>query len=308
MGQTEKDVYRLNHYTNLRPMLNGPNFSKNDKFDNNICWQKQIRDQLLQDDIKKGCPIDPLIQDFQLNYEQFGPEHRKFIERYEWLGTCGFGVRYAFTARYNGLLGGVLLVAEPNSYQFDMKLEALIQRGACASWTPVNLGSKLVMFSCKWMVNNTDKRIFTAYSDPEAGEIGTIYQACNFDYLGKGFGSSFQYRLSNGKLVGDRYFTRTSSMKKWAKELDIKWLPEWSKNNGFQDIKVIPEDIRKQLNTYAKNLMNSCEKIKKASKGKYVLLLKRNKREKIEKTWKGLTYPKRHDNIKKSNRSLNEVF
>jgi len=277
-------------------MIYALNNEKNDKFDTSTSWQKQIRDQLLQDDIKKGCPIGMKASEFQLNYEPFNTEHRKFIERYEWLGTCGFGVRYAFTARYKGILGGVVLVAEPNAYQFDMDLEALIQRGACASWTPKNLGSRLVMFSCRWMINNTDKRIFTAYSDPEAGEIGTIYQACNFDYLGNTFGSTFQYKLSNGRLVGDRYFTRTSSMKKWAKQLNIKWLPEWSKINGFQDIKAIPEDIRKQLMNHAKNLMSKCDKIKKELKGKYVLLLNK-KGEQHRKIWNILPYPKRHDII-----------
>jgi len=299
LAKSDSDCKRLNHYTNLRPMMHKLNEFKGDRFNKDICWQKQIRDQLLQDDIKKGCPIAMKANEFELNYEQFNTEHRKFIERYEWLGTCGFGVRYVFTARYKGWLGGVILIAEPNSYQFDMKLEALIQRGACASWTPKNLGSRLIMFACRWMVDNTNKRIFTAYSDPEAGEIGTLYQACNFDYLGNNFGSSYQYKLSNGRLVGDRYFTRTSSMKKWAKQLNIEWLPEWSKVNGFQDIKAIPEDIRKQLMNHAKNLMNMCDKIKKEPKGKYVLL-KCNKKEKIEKTWKCLPYPKRNANIEES--------
>ena len=64
-------------------------------------------------------------------------------------------------------------------------LERLISRGACISWSPKNLGSAFLMWCLRWMVKNTDYRIFTAYSDPTARELGTIYQACNFYYLGQ---------------------------------------------------------------------------------------------------------------------------
>ena len=43
------------------------------------------------------------------------------------------------------------------------------------------------------MVRNTDFRIFTAYSDPEAKELGTIYQAMNWTYLGQTSGTAKQY-------------------------------------------------------------------------------------------------------------------
>src|SRR5271166_5503443 len=162
-----------------------------------ICHQKIIRDKQLIKDLQLGLPLNPPINEFILAQEKLNKEHRAFIKKYEWLRSIGFGVRYVFTARYNGILGGVVMIAEPNGYQFGQKLEALIQRGACAGWTPINLGSKLIMFSCSWMVKNTDKRIFTAYSDPEAGEIGTIYQACNFDYLGQKFGTNEMFLLPN---------------------------------------------------------------------------------------------------------------
>lgn len=49
------------------------------------------------------------------------------------------------------------------------------------------------------MVKNTQYRLFTAYSDTEAKELGTIYQACNFYYLGKKSGAGYQYKLNTGK-------------------------------------------------------------------------------------------------------------
>ena len=44
-----------------------------------------------------------------------------------------------------------------------------------------------------WMVKNTEFRLFEAYADPEAKELGTIYQACNFYYVGDNFGSDKLY-------------------------------------------------------------------------------------------------------------------
>lgn len=291
-AKTEDQMYQLCHWTNLKPLEASLNYQKNGSLPKNICWQKLQRDRLLAEDIKLGMPTNLKARDFILSWEKITNEHRKFIERYEWLGTCGFGVRYVFTARYNGLLGGVIMMAEPNGYQFDQKLEILIQRGACASWTPINLGSRLIMFSCNWMIKNTNKRIFTAYSDPEANEIGTIYQACNFDYLGQKFGSEFQFILPDGKLVGTRHFTRTSAMKRWAKELNIKWDSLWSTEKGFQKRSAIPVDIKKRLDEYAKKQYESLPKIKKQLKGKYVLLLTK-KGEDFKKTWVKLPYPKR---------------
>jgi hypothetical protein len=110
----------------------------------------------------------------------------------------GFNVKWCFTARYNNFLAGVVLISEPASYSTilgpDTSIyEAIIQRGATISWAPRNLGSKLIMFACHWMVNNTDKRAFIGYADPEANERGIIYRACNFEYLGNTFGDDFVY-------------------------------------------------------------------------------------------------------------------
>lgn len=290
-AQNEEQLYKLCHYLNLRPMWAIDNIKKGNRSD--ICWQKLQRDRLNEEDKQLGFRFDLKASQFDLQRESLTSEHTSFIQRYEWLGTIGFGVRQVFTARFEGKLAGVVMIAEPNGYQFDRSLEALIQRGACSSWAPKNLNSRLVMFACKWMVENTTKRIFVAYSDPDAGEIGTIYQACNFDYLGQNYGSSEYYLLPNGKKVTDRHFTRTSSMKKWAKELNIEWRPEWTKANGFQDTSNIPTEIKEKLIEHSKSKRKDLPKVKANAKGKYVLLLKRNKREQIEKTWIPVPYPKR---------------
>lgn len=284
-GKTAEHYIELSHYKNLRPLEATTNRIKNGKI--LTCWQKFQRDKHEETDRAAGLPFDLNVNDFTLTYETITSEHRSFIQKYEWLGKVGFGVRWVFTARWQGNLAGVVMISEPNAYQFG-KSEALIQRGAVSSWAPKNLNSKLVMFACNWMVRNTEKRYFVAYSDPSAGEIGTIYQACNFDYLGQTYGSSIAYILPNGKQVGSRYFTRTSAMKRWAREMGIEWNKAWCRPNGFQDPTLVPEEIKQ----YAKNKMKSCEQIKQEPKGKYILLLNYGKN-KLKKTWVSKSYPKR---------------
>jgi hypothetical protein len=264
-----------------------------------ICHQYKIRLETLQEDIDNGLPKNADIKDFSLTQESITDEHRDFIKRYEWLGTIGYGVRYVFVARYSGILGGVVMIANPNAYTFDIGLEALIQRGACASWTPKNLGSKLIMFACNWMVQNTSKRIFTAYSDPLANEYGTIYQACNFDYLGNKFGATKQFLL-NEKWVTAQKFNSTTEFKKTAKILGIVWQKNWCKPNGYKDLSVIPKEVIRQIKDYGKNILRTLPILKVPSKGKYILLLGKNRRDTKQlqkfKSWVKIEYPKRNKN------------
>jgi hypothetical protein len=285
-GKTESEILKLTHYTNLRPLWAAENLKKGSKVE--VCWQKLKRDELIQEDKDNNYPFGLEASQFTLSNEQFTVEHRKFIEKYEWLGKVGQGVKWCFTARYDNKLAGVVLLSEPNAYQFEKQYEALIQRGACSSWAPKNLNSRLIMFACNWMVRNTTKRIFVAYSDFSAGEYGTIYQACNFDYLGLNYGANELYTLENGKKVNGRYFTKTSSMKKWAKELNIEWDKSWEKSTGFQDYKKIPQELKK----YALEKKRTTKKERIPKKGKYVLLVQYGK-DNPNKSWMPHPYPKR---------------
>lgn len=267
-----------------------------------VCHQKLRRDATEQEDRNAGHRFDLEPHQFTFSFEYLSPEHKKFIERYEWLGKIGFAVKWCFTARHEGNLAGVVLMSEPTMHSKHKQYEALIQRGACASWAPKNLNSSLVMFSCKWMVQNTSKRLFVAYSDPKAGEIGTIYQACNFLYLGNKFGRRNSVVLENGKRVSSRYFTITYSMKRWARELGIEYKSEWLKPNGFQDITKYPPEIRKKLTDHAKSKMKGLKIVKEPGKGKYALILGKDKRDarrlKSLVSLKTYPYPKRGANGK----------
>ena len=210
-----------------------------------IAHQRKIRDDKLQTDLAVlGFDPPKDCSEFVLTYEPAMPEHREFIRKYEWLGNAGFGVRWTFTARFNGVLGGVIMLSEPYAYRKELgvDLECLIQRGACAGWTPKNLGSKLIMFAVRWMAANTPKRVFYGYSDPRAGEIGTLYQACNFTFLG--------YRTKTvtvdkeGRERSKQALERTSKMLPWLKSQGITLRPECFTEKGYIRWSAVPDDIR----------------------------------------------------------------
>ena len=224
-----------------------------------------------------------------------------FIEKYEWLGKMPNRPTHRFVAKYNDEIAGAVIMATPNSFSKLLgndtdKIEKLISRGACASWTPKNLASSLIMWSIKWMVQNTNFKLFTAYSDPEAKELGTIYQACNFKYLGQKYGSEFVYFDVNNPQLGwfsNRNFHRRSMYKKIAKNLNI--------NVTWNKVSEIPIDVKKILNNKIKEYMNVCLKRKSLPKHKYAYIIGKNKKEtkqlinlftKLNSKLDNLEYPK----------------
>lgn len=282
------------------------------------CHQYRKKLQWFEED-KKNLNLPPLkATSFTLTQEKFNNEIVDFIKRYEWLGTIGVTPKWCFTARYKGLLGGVLLINEPTSYskilgENTMVYEALIQRGATASWTPKNLGSRFIMFACKWMIQNTYKRAFIGYADPKALEIGTIYQACGFDYLGNNFGSSYLYRhprIKDNKTFSAQSLKRTSAFKRWCKQQDITAPKKWFKENGFKNLKTIPEGVKNQWNNWNKKILSEAQKFITERKHKYILIKGKNRKEQKNlnklKFFLPKPYPKRNeiyssDNIKDPN-------
>jgi hypothetical protein len=253
------------------------------------CHQRVIREQMKNDDVIHFTKIlgnlDLIkVSDFVLAQECYNDEHRDFIKRYEWLGTPGVGIKWCFTARYKNQLGGVVLMSEPYHPNIN---EALIARGACASWTPKNLGSRLVMFGCRWMTRNTPKRAFVAYADTEAGEIGQIYQACNFTFLG--FKKSTYGIDSNGNRKSFQTFKRTAHMNKWLKEQHITLDPSCYTPKGFLIWSAIPSVIKKQMRKHVKAKRLELAPVT-IMRGKYVMAYGKLK---SEYDAKSKSYPKR---------------
>lgn len=269
-------------------------------YDKDHCWQYQIKLEELKHLQRGGQWSNEFIEsfkikDFELIYidkteKKKCLEVKDFIETYEWLGRLPVMPTHRFIAKHTktGLIGSVVVMATPNAFSHilgkeNKDLEKLISRGASSSWAPKNLGSWTIMKSIKWMVKNTQFRVFSAYSDPEAKELGTIYQACGFYYLGQKNGTTRQYFDHDHPERGwfsDREFRKSSKYKKYARNIGIsekewksymgKWSPDWSK---------IPADLKEKLKLEERKYRDSCEVRKVLPKHKYVYILGKDKKE-----------------------------
>lgn len=258
------------------------------------CWQAYISEVNRDEDLTAADLTEEEAQmlrtsDFVFEYvssdqKELCKEVREFIERHEWLAKLPNRPTHRFTARLkkNGTLAGTIIMATPNAFsnllgKENKDKEKLISRGACISWGPKNLGSWLIMSSLRWMAENTDFRYFTAYSDPEAKELGTIYQACNFYYLGQTSGTAKQYLDPAHPEKGwfsDREFRKKSKYQRYAQAIGIdkttwkgymkKYSPNWE---------IIPEDIKVKIKAEEKKYRESCEARPVPAKHKYVYIL-----------------------------------
>lgn len=291
---------------------------KTQNFNGPHCWQYEIRQRNLAKDLEEArlthAKIDRLrVCDFDFQYvhkedRETCQKVKEFITRHEWLGKMPHRPTHRFIATYKGMLAGVIVMATPNAFSNllgkEMRnKEKLISRGACISWSPKNLGSSLIMFSIKWMVKNTPYRFFTAYSDTQAHELGTIYQACNFIYLGQNSGARFEYFDPHEPDKGwfsDRNFRKTTSYKKYALELGIIWQKEWShRDKIFWD--KVPELVSIELKEASRSHQARCQRRQVPRKHKYVYVLGVNKKEtkrlrrnfvELNPDKANLTYPK----------------
>jgi len=281
-------------------------------YDKDHCWQYDIRQKNLYNDYLESGLTKTDIQtmrtkDFDFSYIDKTDltkcdEIVNFIKKHEWLGKMPNRPTHRFEARYKGKLAGVMIFTVPNTFSKILgdetfKIEKLISRGACISWSPKNLNSWLVMKSINWMIHNTDFRAFTAYSDTEAKELGSIYQACSFLYLGKGAGSVTQYLDPNNEKIGwfnDRHFRHKSMYKKYADTIGLdpaiwksymkEYSPDWDK---------VPENIKIQIKAELDRYRKTCKVRTTESKHKYVYIkgINKNETKKLMKLFNAQTYP-----------------
>ena len=220
---------------------------------------KNLNDDLSISGLNENYINALTVDDFDFKNITDKKEQQKikaFIERHEWLGSLSQYTTHWFACYHtpetnlncwmenNGdgcsgyplfselnderILAGAILFNMPNAFSKTLgentkDIERLISRGACISWSPKNLASSFLMWCIKWMVDNTRYRLFTAYSDPTAKELGTIYQACNFFYMGQSSGTTTRYiNPYTGKIVSDRYFRQKTAYRKFANELGVE--------------------------------------------------------------------------------------
>ena len=172
------------------------------------CYQRHIREVWQERDNRteikslKGAMVRRITR----------AEAESVILKYEWLAgdplnkaPMGYGIK----AYYGLFLGDELLgancigtaggqIANICGEDYSKKTVTLA-RGACVPHAPKNAASFFITHTCRQAFKDFGWEIFFAYSDHQAGEIGTVYQAANWFYLGKGVGRG------NGKGEGAHY-------------------------------------------------------------------------------------------------------
>jgi len=163
------------------------------------------------------------------------------IKDYEWMGCLAAVNWFYYGIFFDGVCGGVVVygpeyienLGKWDKYGYTGKI-ILLSRGACVHWAHPHSGSMLIRRSMDLLPEKY--KVVTCTTDDLAGEIGTIYQACGFDYIGsmrdanpnvnsrKGDRDAW---LINGKLYGARNMRQKFGTTK-TEEL-IKYFPDMEK-------------------------------------------------------------------------------
>jgi hypothetical protein len=153
----------------------------------------------------------------------------EIIKKYEWLGCMSAINWFYFGIFFDGYCGGVVCYgpeysenlgkisretgragADWSKYGYEGKM-ILLNRGACVHWAHPHSASKLIRASMRMLPDQF--KVVTATVDDLAGEVGTIYQACGFDYVGSMRDGNDNVKskkgdrdgwVINGKLYGSR--------------------------------------------------------------------------------------------------------
>jgi hypothetical protein len=176
-----------------------------------VAYQRQLRDRFV------GEWSPPVT--LELGQSVVRPLSRKAAEqvilRYEWLGTMSATSRH-FGLFFGGYCAGVTCVgganctAGPWTYKmFGIERSELLilARGACVHWAPPGANSRLVSWTCKLLARERAGKVLVAYADSDAGEIGTIYQACNWTYIGPSTTSYWELVAPSGRVLNQQNVT-----------------------------------------------------------------------------------------------------
>lgn len=178
-----------------------------------ICHQRLLRDRFMAQQprpVQKsldGCEVRSITRE----------QAASVILKYEWLGTMP-KVGRAYYGLWDGeeLVGvacfgnGMGTNARALCGVENIDKAICLERGACVHWAHPHAASFLISRACKQAADDHGWRVFFAYSDQEAGEVGVVYQACNWLYLGQGLGRGQGETWRNNwySPSGERYTSR----------------------------------------------------------------------------------------------------
>ena len=136
-------------------------------------------------------------------------EIKEFIEEWHYSHSInGLMSDYCFKLMDGDKLIGAMIygrMAMANVWKKygDKKEDSIeLRRLCCIDDTPKNTESYFIGQTMKWLIKNTKIKTIVSYADPEYGHEGVIYQATNFDLIGKT--SVGRVIIFNGKKYHDK--------------------------------------------------------------------------------------------------------
>jgi hypothetical protein len=141
-------------------------------------------------------------------------ESDAFILKYEFLGSIGHPqARYGAICPFTGRLAAVETFGGP-SYRTPGQI--VLERGATSPWANISTPTWFINRACRAAFMDHGWRVFKAYADPAAGEVGEVYQLSGWRYVGQEIGRG----TIGGQPRPRDYFTNgreTISDKGWRK-------------------------------------------------------------------------------------------
>jgi hypothetical protein len=213
-----------------------------------IAYQRQCRDRY------EGEPAP--TSDLDLSTSIVRQTSRKIAQqiilKYEWLGTLPNNANRFYGIFFGPYCAGVSCVhvggggANINAHK-EWGVEpgelAYLSRGACVHWAPPGTNSRLTAVACRLLSKETSAKLVIAYADTDAGEIGTIYQACGWTYVGRGSATQ-QWIAPNGRVYDQKHPSNLrqrfgGTREEWVKALIRDgWKRQWS-NPKHRYVKVL---------------------------------------------------------------------
>lgn len=175
---------------------------------NGKCHQRVIRERMAEQPEPDLEEKRRLAADFknavvrEISYD----EARNLILANEWLGNMGT-TEFSFGLFFGGHLAGAVCFGRTSgthvsksvsSDQFADRVITLC-RGACVHWAHPHSASFLINAACRDMTKK-GYNIFVAYSDPAANEVGTVYQAAGWIYVGPTSAATEKFRTPDNKV------------------------------------------------------------------------------------------------------------
>ena len=152
------------------------------------------------------------------------------ILEYEWLrsvpanATAFYGLRSAD----GELIGASVFGPTPGTNSQNVcgeenrEITIGLVRGACVHYVHQHAPSYFTAAAVRQAARDHGWRVFVAYQDERAGECGTIYQACNWVYIGAGTGrGGSNYRTLYVKPDGSTFSSR--NMRRLYQRTGTSW-------------------------------------------------------------------------------------